>query len=323
MTIERREIGKTGIYVTPVAMGCWPIAGMTSVGVTTESSLATLNAAFESGINFFDTAYAYGMDGESERLIAQALGDHREQIVIASKAGIYWKQPGKQAKDGRPETLRAHCEESLRRLNTDYVDLLYLHAPDPDVPIAESAGELKRLMDEGKCRSVGASNCTLEQLQQFAEACPLSAFQPHYNMLQREIEHSQLPWCRSHNVSVMVYWPLLKGLLAGKLARDHVFDPQDGRLKYPMFQGEQWQQNQDLLDQLRPLAEELKVSLAQLAIRWVIQQPGITSALCGAKRPEQIIDNAAAMNWVLTEKHLARIQKALDERGDVESRAAV
>lgn len=317
-----REIGRTGIMVTPIAMGCWPIAGVTSIDVTEANSLATLQAAVDHGINFFDTAYCYGYEGESEKLIAKALGSRRDQIVIASKGGIHWKDRVQQ-KDASAKTLQLECEESLRRLNTDRIDLHYLHAPDPNVPLAESAAALKGLLDSGKIRSVGVSNFSLAQLAEFHAICPISAYQPYYNMLQREIESSQLPWCVENDVSVMVYWPLLKGLLAGKLPRDYQFDPKDGRRKYPMFVGEQWDKNQDFLDLLRPLAEEANVPLAQLVLNWTIQRPGITVALCGAKRPDQIIDNAGTMNWQLTAEQIARIDAAIAARGDVVSRGAV
>lgn len=322
MTFPLREIGGTGIKVTPIAMGCWPIAGVTSIDVTVDQSLATLQAAFDHGINFFDTAYCYGYDGESEKLIAQQLGSLRDAIVIASKGGIHWKDRVQQ-KDARPETLRRECDESLRRLNTDRIDLYYLHAPDPQTPLTESAGALKELLEAGKIRSVGVSNFSREQLTEFHSVCPISAYQPHYNMLQREIESSQLPWCVEHNVSVMVYWPLLKGLLAGKLPRDYQFDPRDGRRKYPMFAGDEWQKNQDFLDQLRPLAAETGTTVAQVVLNWTIQPTGITVALCGAKRPDQIIDNAASMNWRLTAEQLQRIDSAIAARGAPVSRAAV
>jgi aryl-alcohol dehydrogenase-like predicted oxidoreductase len=142
-------------------------------------------------------------------------------------------------------------------------------------------------------------------------------------MLQREIEAAQLPWCREHGVSVVVYWPLMKGLLAGKLARDHVFDARDGRRKYPMFQGEEWTRNQDFLDELRPIAAEAGKSVAELVINWTIHQPGITAALCGAKRPEQIRANAGGMGWRLSANHMERIQQAIARRGTVASRGAV
>ena len=212
--MELRKIGRTGIRVTPVAMGCWPITGITSIDVDEANSLATLEAALDAGIHFFDTAYAYGFEGESERMISRALGRRRDEIVIATKGGLHWEN-GKQAKDGSPATLVRQCEESLQRLQTDRVELYYLHAPDPDVPLSESAGAFRELLAVGKILSVGVSNLSVEQMEEFAAVCPISAYQPHYNMLQREIEDSQLPWCIERNVSVMVYWPLMKGLLAG------------------------------------------------------------------------------------------------------------
>ena len=122
--------------------------------------------------------------------------------------------------------------------------------------ISESAGALRALLQEGKARAIGVSNVTLEQMKEFAAVCPLAAYQPHYNMLQREMERTHLPWCVANGVSVVVYWPLMKGLLAGKLARDHVFDKRDGRPKYPMFQGQEWQKNQDFVDDLRTIAKD-------------------------------------------------------------------
>jgi len=320
--MQLREIGTTGIRITPVAMGCWPISGITSIEVTESQSLATLEAAVEAGINFFDTAYCYGYEGQSEQMIARALGHRRDDIVIATKGGIHWENRV-QRKDGTPATLRRQCEESLRRLNTDRVELYYLHAPDPVVPVAESAGALKELLDAGKVRSIGVSNFNVRQLEEFARVCVVSACQPHYNMLQREIEADLLPWCIEHRVSVMAYWPLMKGLLAGKLERDHVFAGKDGRQKYPMFHGEEWQKNQDFLDELRPIAEQAGAPVAQVVINWTIQRRGITAALCGAKRPEQIRDNAASLRWKLTEVQIARIDAAIKRRGPIVSRAAV
>jgi aryl-alcohol dehydrogenase-like predicted oxidoreductase len=321
--MELRPLGTTDIRVSTIALGCWPIAGMSSVDVNDRDSLATLDACFELGINFIDTAYAYGMNGESERLIARALANRRDQMVIATKGGIHWEPPRTQVLDARPETLRRECDESLRRLNTDRVELLYLHAPDPKTPIAESAGELRRLMEEGKTRSVGISNVTLEQIKQFTAVCPIAAIQPPYNMLQREIEADVIPWCIKNRVSVLIYWPLMKGLLAGHIPRDHVFPDTDSRRKYPAFQGEEWQKNCDLVDELRPIAAESGRTLAQLVLNWTIHRPGITSALCGAKRPGQIRDNAGGAGWRLKPEQLARIDAALARRGHPITRPAV
>lgn len=322
--LHRREIGQTGIEVSPVAMGCWPIAGITSVDVTEAQSIATLRAAVDAGINFFDTAFCYGYAGESEQLIAHAIGECRDQLVIATKCGIHYGPDHKQVRDARPETIRRECETSLQRLGIDTIDLYYLHAPDPHVPLAESAGAMRELLDAGLIRSVGVSNFQeIAQYEEFHAVCPISADQPHFNMLQREIEAERLPWCRRHHVSVMVYWPLMKGFLAGKLPRDHQWDPRDGRQKYPIFQGEQWSQNHDFLDQLRPIAEEAGMTLSQLAVAWVIGRAGITAALCGAKRPEQIQETARAMQVSLNPRQRAAIDAAIETRGEVHSRPAL
>ena len=182
---------------------------------------------------------------------------------------------------------------------------------------------MKVLLESGKIRSVGVSYFRLDQLTEFHAVCPVSAFQPHYNMLQREIESSQLPWCETHDVAVVVYWPLMKGLLAGKLDRQHQFEAKDGRQKYPMFNGSEWEKNQNFLDQLRPIAAECESTVAQLVLNWTIQRRGITAALCGAKRPEQIRDNAHALVWKLTADQIKRIDQAISQRGETVSRGAV
>lgn len=322
MEFAMREIGRTGIKVTPLAMGCWPIAGITSINVTEQDSLATLETALENGLNFFDTAYCYGYHGESESMIAKVLGSRRDEVVIATKGGIHYEGLV-QAKDGRPDTLFRECDESLRRLQTDRIDLYYLHAPDPKTPLTESAGAFKKLLESGKIRSVGVSNFTRDQLAEFHAVCPISAYQPLFNMLQREIESSQLPWCVENGVSAIVYWPLMKGLLAGKLDRQFEFDPKDGRRKYPMFSGEEWERNQDFIDRLRPIAKMCGRSVAQVVLNWTIQRPGITVALCGAKRPDQILDNAGTLDWMLTAAQIEQINQAIVDRGPIVSKSAV
>jgi aryl-alcohol dehydrogenase-like predicted oxidoreductase len=296
---------------------------MTSLDVNERDSLATIQAAIDSGIDFLDTAYAYGAAGESERMIGRVIAGCRERVVVATKGGISWAADGSRVIDGRPQTLRRQCEESLARLGTERVELLYLHAPDPKVPVAESAEELLRLRDEGKTRAVGVSNFSLAQLEEFHAVCPISAFQPPYNMLQRDIELDTLPWCRERGIAVCIYWPLMKGLLAGKLSRGHEFAPGDGRAKYPMFQGHEWQRNQDFLDELRAIAAELGKTVAQVVVNWTIHQPGITAALCGAKRPQQIQETAGAMGWRLSAEQLDRIEAALTRRGRAVTRGAV
>jgi len=317
-----RQLGKSQIQVSSVAMGCWPISGITTLDTTREASIQTLHAALENGINFLDTAYAYGIEGESEQMIGEVIRGRRDGVVIATKGGIHRVGKG-QDFDARPETIRRECDESLTRLGTDRVELYYLHAPDPQTPIAESAGAIAKLITDGKAITAGASNMNAEQLKQFHAVCPLSAVQPHFNMLQQEIENDIAPWCRENQISLCVYWPLMKGLLAGKLARDHQFAPGDGRAKYPMFQGDEWQKNQDFLDDLRSIANDVGVTVSQLVVAWTIRHPGITTALCGAKRDWQIQETSAAMSIELDRSILAKIEGALQRRGPSVSRAAV
>lgn len=320
--MQYRPLGNTGLEVSAVALGCWPIAGMTSLDVNEADSIATIQACFELGINFLDTAYCYGAEGQSERLIARALGRRRDEMVLATKGGLHW-EGGRNTHDASPQRLRLECEESLRRLETDRVELYYLHAPDPRVPLADSAGALRRLMEEGKVLAAGVSNCTLPQIEEFAAVCPLAAVQPPYNLLMREIERDILPWCREHHVAVVPYWPLMKGLLAGSLRREHVFAPGDGRAKYPQFQGQEWQRNCDLVERLRAIASQTGHTVAQLVINWTITQEGITSALCGAKRPWQIRETAGGADWELTDQQLEQIDRALADRGEPVTRPAV
>ncbi len=317
-----RRLGSSDLIVSSIALGCWPIAGVTSLDVNAEDSLKTLHAALDAGINFLDTAYSYGIDGESETLIGQAIQRRRDKVVVATKGGLHRVGKG-QAHDARPETLLRECDESLQRLQTDVIDLYYLHAPDPEVPVTESAGAIQRMIDIGKVRYAGASNLKVAQLMEFHTVCPITAVQPHYNMLQREIEADIVPWCLHHNVGLCVYWPLMKGLLAGRLSRDHKFVDADGRKKYPMFQGEEWQKNQDFMDDMKGVAADIDCPVSQLVLAWTIRQPGITSALCGAKRAWQIKETAEAMQLELTADTLVRIAAALENRGVPYSIAAV
>src|SRR3990172_2094888 len=311
---DTRQLGNSGFSIAPVALGWWPIAGVTSLDTNEADSIATIRACFELGVNHLDTAYVYGPNGESENLIRRALGHRRNEMVIATKCGIHYEGAA-QVVDGRPETLRREVDESLRRLGTDRIELLYLHAPDEKVPIEESAAALGQLQAAGKTQSIGASNCSLEQLRVFHAICPLAAVQLPYNMLQRDIEQRTIPWCRRENIAVLVYWPLMKGLLAGKLARDCKLDPRDNRRKYPMYQGNEWQKNQDFLDRLREAAALTGHTVAQLVVNWTIRRSGVTAALCGAKRPWQIEETAGAMGWKLTAEQQTLIDSALAARG--------
>lgn len=329
MNPARRPLGDSGVRVGPLGLGCWPLAGMTRQGVTAQAAEATVRAALDHGITHLDTAYCYGEHGESERAIAVAIRGRRDRVVIAGKCGIHWEPdaaatpPRRQVVDGRPERIRAEVAESLRRLGTDHLDLLYLHAPDPQVPLAESAGELARLLAAGTTKAVGVSNVSLAQLEVFAAACPLAACQMHFNMLQREIEREILPWCRGHGVAMIVYWPLMKGLLAGTMHHGQVFPTSDSRHKYPMFNGAEFDKNLEFVDRLRPVAARLECSLPDLVLAWTAEQPGVTSVLFGATSPEQVHTNARALSVDLDDAARRDIATAIQARGPVLGRRAV
>jgi len=329
MNRAARPLGPSGVSVGPLGLGCWPLAGMTRTGVTAQAAEATVRSALDHGIMHLDTAFCYGEHGESERAIAAAIRGRRDGVVIAGKCGIHWEPdaaatpPRRQVVDGRPDRIRAEVGESLRRLGTDHLDLLYLHAPDPQVPLAESAGELARLLAAGTARAIGVSNVSLAQLEVFAAACPLAACQMHFNMLQREIEREILPWCRSREVAMIVYWPLMKGLLAGTMQRGHVFPQTDSRHKYPMFNGAEFDKNLDFVDRVRPIAARLGCSLPDLVLAWTAEQPGITSVLFGATSPEQVAINAGSLAVDLDDEARRDIAAAIQARGPVLGRRAV
>jgi aryl-alcohol dehydrogenase-like predicted oxidoreductase len=287
-----RRLGQSDLWLAPVALGCWPLAGITSGPMTDAAATAVIDAALAAGVNHLDTAHAYGRDGESERRVALALRGRRDGLVLATKVGVYWDATGKLCRTGRPDLLRRHVEESLRRLQVDTVDLLYLHAPADDAPLAETAGLFRTLQTKGKTRAVGVSNLSVAQMESFAAECPFDACQVRYNLLQREIEADVLPWCRTHGVSVVAYEPLAQGLLTGKFACDHVFPEGDWRRSSPLFTAPAWAENLATVERMRPLAACLGCSVAQVAVSWAISRPGVDVALCGAKRPEQIRETA-------------------------------
>ena len=298
-----------------LALGCWPLAGMTRPGVTRQAAIETVAAAIDHGITHLDTAYCYGENGESEKAIAQAAQGRRNEVTIASKCGIHWQAGKKQTVDGRPETIIREAKESLLRLQADTIDLLYLHTPDPKIPIKESAGALRRLLDEGVVRAVGLSNGNVEECKLFAETCPLTACQRHFNMLQQEIRPALLPYCKSEQIAMVTYWPLIKGLLTGRMERNQVFQKTDSRHKYLMFRGEEFQKNLDFVDTIRSLATQQNMDLVSLVLAWTIAQEGITTVLFGATSAKQVAANAKALNCRLDGSIIQAINDAIQQRG--------
>lgn len=311
--MKTRRLGNSSYEVSTVALGCWPISGISSLGVNDQDSLSTIHRALDCGINFFDTAFSYGYAGQSDHLLARALrGRQKDNVVIASKVGTHYDPAGNRVIDGRPETLIQHTKQSLGRLTVERIPLMYLHTPDPNVSILESADALAELQSTGLIESVGVSNVNLEQLKLFTSRCPVVAVQPYFNMLQQEVVAELREYCLQQNIAIACYWVLMKGLLAGKMQRDHQFDPKDRRLTYAVYQGQQWQRAQDLLDQLRTISNQLNCTVSQLVIAWTLAQPGITVALCGAKRADQIEETAAAMELDLPSEIASRISQTLN-----------
>jgi aryl-alcohol dehydrogenase-like predicted oxidoreductase len=308
-----RQLGTSELRVSTVGMGCWPIAGISSLDVTDEWSVKTIRAALDAGINFFDTAFSYGYDGEADRLLKTALSDQRDNVVLASKVGSHYDSDRRRIVDGRPATLINQAEKILKRLDIEQIDLLYLHQPDPQLAIEESAGAISEIVTRGWARYAAVSNVNADQLRRFHSVCPVTAVQPPYNMLQQSDWLGIREFCAQHSISAVCYWVLMKGLLAGKLHRDHQFNPRDRRLTYDIYQGEQWERSQNFLDRLRGVCSELGCTVSQLVIAWTIQQPGITVALCGAKRPEQIEETALAMAVQLDEGMINQIGRWLLE----------
>lgn len=293
---ELRRVGQSDLWIAPVALGCWPLAGITSGAMSDAEAAAVIDAALGAGVNHFDTAHAYGRDGESERRLGRAINGRRDEVVVATKVGVDWDADGSLRRTGRPDLLGRQFDESLARLGMEEVDLLYFHAPADDAPLAETAGWFREVLAAGKARAVGVSNLSVGEMRRFLGECPFVACQVRYNLLQREIEADVLPWCCTHGVSVVAYEPLALGLLTGKFAADHAFAEGDWRRGSPLFTGDAWTRSLDLVERLRPTAAERGCSVAQLAVGWTLSRPGVAAALCGAKRPEQIRETAVAMS---------------------------
>lgn len=297
------------LELSSIGLGCWPMAGVSTLGVNDADSLATIHAAIDAGVTHLDTAYSYGYAGESDKLLAQVLTDRRGEVTLASKVGQYFNAARERQVDGRPEVLLRQAQEVLQRLDVECVDVMYLHVPDPNVPIQESAGAIRDMIQRGIARFAGVSNVDAQQIRDFHAECPVSLVQPPFNMLQQNTHRELRPVCQELGIRIACYWVLMKGLLAGHFQRDHQFDPQDKRLKYPVYQGQAWEKAQDLLDGLREIASQQGVTVGQIVVAWTLQQPGVDVALCGAKRPGQILEMAQAAQVKLDATTLENIDQ--------------
>ena len=315
--MEYRTLGRSGIQVSALAMGCWAIGGGSGWGDQDERlSIAAVHAALDRGINFFDTAEAYG-DGRSEEVLGQALAGHRDQAVIATKVS---------PDHTRPAELRSYCEASLRRLQTDAIDLYMIHWPVTTHPIGDALATMQELKAEGKVRAIGLSNFGPQQLGAAlgagaaAAGVQIDANQVCYNLLCRAVEVEVLPLCRQHGVSMTAYMPLFQGILAGKYRTADEVPPFRARTRH--FRGDRPQARHGetgleaetfaVLDAVRAIAVGLGQPMANVALAWAMAREGVASVLAGARSPEQVERNVQAAALSLSPEVIARLDQATE-----------
>jgi aryl-alcohol dehydrogenase-like predicted oxidoreductase len=337
--MQMRELGSSRIQASAIAYGAWAIGGWTWGSQDEQDAIRSVHAALDAGINFIDTAPIYGF-GTSEELLGRALKGRRDQVVLASKCGMVWntekgdfffhsseknfsKTPSKYKvmKYLGPESIRRECEDSLRRLDTDVIDLYQTHWQESTTPIADSMAELLKLKDEGKIRSIGVSNATCEQMDEYWRVAKaqsngsIDSDQERYSMLDRKHEGENLPYVIDKNMAFLAYSPLAMGLLTGKMDENYTFDEGDQRNTNPRFSVENRKKVRAMLDAFQPVADKHDLTMAQLVIAWTIAQPGCSHALVGARNEKQARENAAAGAVELSDEDIKTITDALDKHG--------
>jgi aryl-alcohol dehydrogenase-like predicted oxidoreductase len=314
--MEYTRLGETDLEVSRICFGTWQFGGQWG-SVDEDEARAAVGRALELGINFFDTAQAYGF-GAAERRLAAALrdeiGSRRQEVVLATKGGL---RPGDEAgavdRDAGRDWLRQGLEESLTHLGTDYVDLYQVHWPDPDTPPEETAEVLAGMVEEGKVRYVGVSNYSARQMHELERHLKLDALQPPYHIFRREVEKHVLPYCEAHGIGTLAYGPLAHGLLGGSYDEDTEFADDDWRSESSAFSGDVFAHNLEVVDRLERFATERGVTVAQLAIAWVLAHPGVDVAIVGARRPDQIEGTAPAADILLEGDDLETIAAIIDD----------
>ncbi len=316
--MEYTQFGRTALHVSKISYGTWQFGGDWGRVERSQwdAGKASVQKGLELGINFFDTAQAYGF-GLAERLLGEALQPYlkkglREDIVLATKGGLRM-EGDKLLRDASSRWLRQGVEQSLVNLGVDYIDLYQVHWPDPNTPIEETASALDQLVREGKIRYVGVSNYNVAHMQAFEHIRKLDSLQPPYSLFRREIEQAILPYTRQHGIGVLVYGALAHGLLAGVFTPQTTFAADDWRSKSPIFHGESFQRNLAVVEHLKRLAEQEGMSVAQLAIAWVLAQPGIDVAIVGAHTPEQLEQIAQAGDMPFSQATRAEIERIMRE----------
>lgn len=318
--MDTRRLGYSDLNLTPVGLGAWAIGGGDNPygwgSQDDADSIATIHRALDLGINWIDTAAGYGK-GHSEEVVGKAIAGRRDEVFIATKCGILWKEDGSDIYGHlKADSLRREVEDSLRRLNVEVIDLYQIHWPLPDEDIEEGWSTIADLVKEGKVRHGGVSNFSVEQLKRIQPIHPVASLQPPYSMIVRGVEEELLPYCAANKIGVIVYSPMQAGLLTGKFTKERVesLPEDDWRRGAPFFQEPQLSVNLTLVETLRPIAERNGRTLAQLAIAWVLRRPELTAAIVGARRPSQIEETAFAGEWALSEEDIAEIDELLAKR---------
>jgi myo-inositol catabolism protein IolS len=302
INMQLRKLGQSDIQISPILMGLWQAGKDMWVGIDDRQTTRAIRAAWDAGITTFDTAAAYGK-GHSERILASATRDIRDKLVYATKVF---------ANHLKHDQVQAACHRSLKNLQTDYIDLYQIHWPSGSfgtrlVPIAETMEALNDLKQQGKIRSIGVSNFSRAQLQEALEYGQIDSLQPPYSLFWRHVEKEAMSFCIQNNITILAYAPMAQGLLTGKFGPDHRFAKGDIRAKNRLFQPENYARAQQALAKLRPVAEQKGVTLAQLALAWVISHPQ-ACAIAGARNADQAAENAKAGSISLSEHELTRIE---------------
>ncbi len=325
--MQNRQSGNSNIEASVIGLGTWAIGGWMWGGTDESNAIAAIQASIDAGVTLIDTAPAYGM-GLSEEIVGKAINGRRDKVILSTKCGLVWHTTeGNHFFDASGkhvhrylggDSIRYEVEQSLQRLGVENIDIYHTHWQDPTTPIAETMQTLLDLKQEGKISSIAASNISVEDVEAYCQAGQLDAVQEQYNMLDRDLEESILPYCRANKVSVLSYSSLALGLLTGKIGPERQFSGDDLRIGNPRFTVENRQKVAALLAGFKPIALERDISLAQLVIAWTLAQPGITYALCGARNAQQATENAQAGDIVLTVEELTRMNEVIEQQaGDI------
>ncbi|HEC67682.1 MAG TPA: aldo/keto reductase [Candidatus Desulfofervidus auxilii] len=312
--MEYIQIKGTDLNVSRIGLGTWAIGGWLWGGTDEKTSIRTIHAALEKGINLIDTAPVYGF-GVSEEIVGKAISEYknREEIVIATKVGLEWKE-GKIFRNSSKQRILKEIDDSLKRLKTDYIDIYQVHWPDPLIPIEETAQAMYELYKEGKIKAIGVSNYSPEQMDVFRQVAPLHTAQPPYNLFERGIEKDVLPYCRKHAIITLMYGSLCRGLLSGRMRLETKFKGDDLRNIDPKFQSPRYSQYLKAVELLDQFAQKnYSKRVIHLALRWLLDQPGVSVALWGARRPEQLEPVDEIFGWSLDAQAKEVIDRIINE----------